>query len=277
MKKRLGSMILALVMALSLSIPAGAVSENSKADPASLASIDAEILTESQVDDIRENIQSMSDEEYDAYLAEMVTTSTDHTRLRENLKLVGVNLSEIHCVQYNDSINMRNLIVPLSGANQATMYVYDSSRTASSYKRVSAAYQLNVRESRPASYDSVVLYFDSTKATYRSYSVESNYTSLKNGTQAGNGTLVFNFYDNLSGTNVSYCTVEIAPKSSATGQLFYSAVWSHSRTATDINVSVNPSVTFGGSGGVSGSIGATINFNNQETIWELSDVKYYNI
>lgn len=73
------------------------------------------------------------------------------------------------------------IMTRVSEANQATMYVYDSSRIGSSYKRVSVACQLNVREFRPVSYDSVVPYFNSTKATYRFYSVESNNTSLKHG------------------------------------------------------------------------------------------------
>ena len=153
------------------------------------------------------------------------------------------------------------------------MYVYDSSRTGQTNKRLSVAYQLKKAESHPGSYDSVTLFFNSNRASYVSYSVESKYTSLANGQKATSGTLVFNFYDKIASTNVSYATVEV--KRTSSSRLDYGATWIHSYTETNVNVSLNPGISFGGVGLVSGSVGVSINFSSNEKTWSLSDTGYY--
>ncbi|MCI9466218.1 MAG: hypothetical protein HFE99_03780 [Ruminiclostridium sp.] len=242
-------------------------------DPYMLATVDVENLTQDQLSTINKSIQMYSNEEYDEFLAYMVNNTDDHVALREDLALVGVEISEIKEVSV--PTNNNGLISPLTNISNATLYMYDSTRTGSSNIRASASYQLKITESRPGSLDAVIFYYDSTKASYVSHSVGAN-TTLKDGSKAPRGTLVFNFNDQNSRTNYSYCTVEVSRKASATGKIFFCTNWIHSYLTTSTSVTLNPSVTFGGSGAVSGSIGASINFSPVETTWQLSDIKQYN-
>lgn len=266
-------LVLSLVFALAASAGAEEVSASNNSDPRILATVDASTFSNAQLESMKEKIQSLSNEKYDELLAYLVSTTTDAEALRDSLSLVGVELSEVRHMSRNPEAVATASVVPLTEAYQSNMYVYDSSRTGSSNKRISVCYQLKTKESKPASYDAVTLYFNSKRAQYVSISTESKYSSVKNATKATNGTVVFNFYDNIAGTNTSYSTVEV--KRTSTARLDYSAVWSHSYTKTNATVSLNPSVSFGGEGLVSGSIGASISFSNAETVWQLSDADYY--
>lgn len=271
--RTLGSILMLSVLMLQVCFAANVSDTYNDINLQSLATIDAKTLPDSQLKRMEEQIQNLSNEEYDALLAYLVNTTSDSNKLRESLRLVGVDLSEIHRVYYTPTSEESPAIMPMTEAYQSFMSVYDSSRTGHTNKRISVSYKLNTKESHPGSYDAIVLYYDSTKATYKSYSTEKNYTSLKNGTKAAKGTLVFNFYDKIAGNNLSHATVEVARTSKS--PLHYSAVWNHSYTKTNVNVTLNPSVSFGGTGGVSGSIGATIAFGSKENVWQLSDVGYY--
>ena len=104
----------------------------------SLATIDAKTLPDSQLKRMEEQIQNLSNEEYDALLAYLVNTTSDSNKLRESLRLVGVDLSEIHRVYYTPTSEESPAIMPMTEAYQSFMSVYDSSRTGHTNKRISS-------------------------------------------------------------------------------------------------------------------------------------------
>lgn len=267
-------LVLSLVFALAASAGAEEVSASNNSDPRILATVDASTFSNAQLESMKEKIQSLSNEKYDELLAYLVSTTTDAEALRDSLSLVGVELSEVRHMSRNPEAVATASIVPLTEAYQSNMYVYDSSRTGSSNKRISVCYQLKTKESKPGSYDAVTLFFNSNRAQYVSISTDQNYSGVKNATKATKGTVVFNFYDKIAGTNVSHSTVEVKRTSTAS-PLYYSALWDHSFTKTNATVAMNPSVSFGGEGGVSGSIGVSISFSSAESSWQLSDAGYY--
>lgn len=276
MKKRMMSMALCLCMALSLAVPVGAVvAEDMKNfdDPYILASTDIGDMSQEQVDAITTSIQNFSDEEYDAFMAYMVNESDDHDALRDTMAQVGVDLSEVRTVEYNpyeeDGISPQKTDI-----GNATLSFYDSSKTGQVNRVLGVNVQLKVAESRPGSYDSVIIYFDSSMANF--YATNgSTYMILKSSAKKNEGTLVYNFLDGGAGKNYAYATVEITPK--VKGTLQYSAEWIHTYKVTNVDVSFEPTINFEGRGKVSGSVGVKITPKTGEENWQRAATGHFNI
>lgn len=124
-------------------------------------------------------------------------------------------------------------------------------------------------ETRSGSEDVVAVYFDSTLATYYGTSTVGNYVNLRDSSRAGSGTVVFNFDDKLAGTNSCSSIVYVIAKSGTSGKTFkYAAKWVHTYTKTDVSGSFTADISYGGSTGVSGSIGVNVNLSPSETSWQ---------
>lgn len=275
--KKVFSIFICLSMVFSMSVWALATDDigncNGVEDLYGIINLTPETITSDEIAYFSSIINGLSDEEYDDLLAYCVVNSSDHENLIETLNLVGIELSEINCVRHS-SYDDYDGIAPLTEVYDATMYIYDSSRTGHTNRRISVAYQLLEKERRPASYDAVIMYYNSEQADFVDYSCESNYSSLKDGSQAFNGTLVFNFYDELANTNVSYSTLELDPNIIGS-DLAISVIWYHSYSEWAIDFVLDPSVSYSSSDGITGAIGATIDFGTDEQVWQLSDVKYF--
>lgn len=91
--RTLGSILMLSVLMLQMCFAANVSDTYNDINLQSLATIDAKTLPDSQLKSMEEQIQNLSNEEYDALLAYLVNTTSDSNRLRESLRLVGVDLS----------------------------------------------------------------------------------------------------------------------------------------------------------------------------------------
>lgn len=161
--KKVFSVFVCLSMILSMSVGAFAtegVGDRSEIeDLHSLINVTPETISSKEISYFSSLINSLSDEEYDNLLAYYVVNSADHDNLRATLNLLGVELSEIQCVMHSPSDEYDGT-TPLTEAYDATMYIYDSSRSGYTNRRISVAYQLLEKERKPASYDAVIMYFN---------------------------------------------------------------------------------------------------------------------
>lgn len=96
--------------------------------------------------------------------------------------------------------------------------------------------------------------------------------SLRNGQYTTSGTLVYNFYDEIAGTNYSYASVIVTPKSGTSGDdLNFGVDWTHTYTEQDIQTTVSTQLGFGGDGLINGSIGCSVTVSSNQMSWGLSD------
>ncbi len=231
-----------------------------------LASISSENLSDFQITSLKNQIMNLDDKTYDGLIAELVWTTSDYKSLQKTLEKVGVELSDPK--ELNDQNSIQR-IPPYDG----NIVVYSNKRVTDSYYRLFAEYSLSTVEPFPKSADVIILYYDSTKATYYDYNAESRYSSLRSGQYATSGTLAFNFYDDIAFTNYSYSAVYVTPKSGTSGQwLDYGADFVHTYTEYEVSGTFTTSLKFGGTGLVGGSIGCSVTVSPNHVEWSIADL-----
>lgn len=101
-------------------------------------------------------------------------------------------------------------------------------------------------------YDVIGIFFDLSKASYYGYGrSDSNYVSLKNVQNKDNGTVLFNYYDNRGLLCYLY-DQWISVYVQNTGSFSYGADYNHTYMTTSSSISGSASITFSGTGQVSG-------------------------
>lgn len=149
------------------------------------------------------------------------------------------------------------------------MSVYSAHRSGDGYYTLYTRTQLKAKETRPGSEDFVTIYFNSNVATYYSTDTVGNYTNVRDTLQKNNGTIVFNFDDDLAGTNYGINIVRVKPKSGTSGKaLEYAASWIHTYKKTEASGSVEGGISYGGKGKVESSVGVTVNLSSSESSWQ---------
>lgn len=212
---------------------------------------------------LSDKIADLSDNEFDKFIVSVLQNTNDRRKLIENLSVLGVEVTP-------PNKNIQPNGVP---AYNASVWVTSTKRIGDSFYRLIGYTSLDTTERRPGSYDVITIYFDSNKASYYHYNT-SDYTDLRSGQYATSGTVVFNLYDKLMGTTTQYGAVYVTPKSGMSGQwVDFGADWTHTYTKTEVtSITPTTNITFGGVGGVRGSIGVSVNIDpSVEDKWTLAD------
>lgn len=242
---------------------------NGTTNLSALVSSDIDDFSLAQINSLKNQINSLDNKSYNDFLASLVAKADDYELLQNNLKLLGVELVNF---KVKNVSNTNNEFVLMSSPNNASIITYANKRHGDSYYRLYAQYNLTYREWYAGSQDVILMYFNNNMANYYSYNCESNYTTLRSGQYATSGTLAFNFSDAAAGTNTSYAVTYVTPKSGTQGQwLDFGADWVHTYLEEDTQSSFSTSLNFGGTGGVTGSIGCTVTVSTNQYDWSLAD------
>lgn len=146
-------------------------------------------------------------------------------------------------------------------------------RSGDSYWRLIANYSVSRLESIPASYDTLGIYWDSTKASYWLYSTDG-YSTLRDSTQYNNGLLLFNVHDkDFNYWTTYYDAVYVVPNS--TGWIDFGAKYTHTYGLVQKTYNTTSGITFTYPGIVSGSINYSVTTQVQEAKWEKSDTNAF--
>lgn len=256
------SRVLAITLLLvSLSIPTFAKAPISL-DNLSKVGIDAISSEDSKI--LKSEIQNMTDKRFDSFITGYMKLETDRRVAKGKLNKLGVEVS----------FPQENLNNTQSwSASDITLNTYSAKRVNDSYYRLFCEFTGDSSESKPATYDVLGLFFDTSKASYYGYnSSDTNYVWLKDSSQFSNGTILFNVDDSKFGfrTEDEWAVIYVTKKSGSTGWFVYGDKYVHTYNTTSTSTSGSASVNFSGTG-VSGSIGFSVNTSTVESSWEKGD------
>ncbi|MPW25426.1 hypothetical protein GC105_06455 [Alkalibaculum sp. M08DMB] len=233
-----------------------------------ISNMDYSNLPSKQLKVLENEVINMSSDEYDEFIHNNVIATDDFTLLQKNLSKVGVELSKNKIIT-EDQIGI--LAVPASGS---TINTYNSRQPGANYETIHCDFTLKYGESRPATYDVIIIYYDSTKADYHSYGTQSGVTSLKTAANITKGTGVFNFFDTNYRKN-GYCTIRIQRKNQGVTRVNYGADFVHTYNTTSTSTSGSANVSFGGTGTIGGSVGVNVKISSAESKWSIADTGYW--
>lgn len=268
--KKVLTLVLSVVMVASISVQAMA-----KDEKVTLDNLDPSIITSlstNQKKELKNDIVKLTDDEFAKFMHDKVSKSKNKIELRENLKEIGIEMAPI-----TNKKKDNNEFKTMNDAYNATVIAYSYKRTGEAQQYLQASFTLGSYESRPASYDLVGMYFDSSKANYYSYSVDSGYTSLRSGSKATSGLVLFNFYDALVDDDYDvshYCTVKITP--TVSGQwIDYGVDISHTYNVFIYTTTGDASIEYNSVGLVTGSSGYSLTTTSKEDDWGLADTNAF--
>lgn len=269
---------LGLIMALSfaISVPAFAVDHSINIKQKNFSNINSEEFSNNKYT-YEKQINAMSDQQFDEFVASQISKSNDDKKLEKNLSALGIQVQNIKRSKQSSKKIKNSSLVKNSALDPPTL-TYDNGeitmteakRGGQPYYRLIANLHPDSNELYPGSLDSVIMYFDSSKASYYSYGY-SSLVSLRSGQYATKGTTVFNLNDrNIVGGDDYYCSTYVTPKGSGL-DIDFGADWVHTYTYQSTSTTYATSLSFGGDSGISGSIGCSINVTNAETYWQRGD------
>ena len=249
---------LAFVLILTIGVLSSCTQKQEEPGLEELASMKSNELNESQKVSFKRQIAALDDKSYDDLITHLVGTATNYKDLREILKIIEVDLSEVKVQSHENSSNLT---------------LYASKRKSDTYYRLFAQYTLEPEDYNPGTTDLIIMYFDTSKADYYLYGCESNYTSLRSGQYVRAGTLPFNFYDDIALTNGSYAVIYITPKPVVAGKLLdFGAEWVHTFTELEAQDKGSANLDFGKTGLVSGSVGCSVTVPPDQKQWRIECV-----
>lgn len=230
-------------------------------------------LTTSQKKELKNDISKLSEDEYTKYISNLVHSTKDVNKLKAGLKSIDVELSDVKTKKVDEN----GYEILSTQAYHAAISTYSSKRAGESFHYLHADFMLGELELKPATYDVIGIFYNSAKASYHSYGVESNYTSLKSSSQVANGVGLFNFYDNLVGWNYNtwhYCTLRVTPK--VVGEwIDFGADFNHTYNVDKTTTTGTAGVTYNASGIVSGSAGYSVTTSSVEASWQIADTNAF--
>ncbi|HHV09739.1 MAG TPA: hypothetical protein GXX75_05625 [Clostridiales bacterium] len=217
-------------------------------------------ISEDDFEEMKTDIDKMSDKEFDDYLTKFISEEPDQNKAKAKLEKIGVKVD----FQQKDQYTLQQLY-----PGNITLTSYSAHRGHDPYYRLYCSISNNgYAEDRPATYDVVGMFFNSNMASYYGTNVsDSYYVWLKDSSQFSNGTILFNCDDNRFGlfTPTQYVAVYVTPNQS--GYFVYGSKYVHTFNTTSISTSGSATVTFSGTG-VNGSIGFVVHQSTVETNWE---------
>lgn len=221
-------------------------------------------ITEENFDVMESEINAMSDKEFDDFITKFVSEQSDKNTAKNKLSKLGVQLE----FQKAD-----NEYAPLYlSPSYLTLTAYSAHRGHDPYHRLYVSFYWNgEKESRPATYDVLGIYFNKDKADYYGYShITSDRIWLKDSSQFAIGTILFNVDDSQFNifTGTFYAAVYVTPTVTG-GQFVYGGKYIHTYNTTSTTTSGSASVNFSGTG-LAGSIGFSVSTTTIETNWEES-------
>ncbi|MGI6405534.1 MAG: hypothetical protein ACOX2E_03740 [Syntrophaceticus sp.] len=259
MKKVLLPIILIITLLIAC-IPAYA---SSNVDIDNLENLSLSTLSDQEVQKLKNQINRLSDSEFDRFIVEYLRTEDNKQVAKEKLEKLGVQLV----------LPSTKEIEPLKlDAWELDFSVYVTKRGGESFYRIVASYVPNDKETYPASYDALGITWDPSKASYYGYNVSSQtYSSLKDYSQKSKGIVVFNVYDSkLSVGGLYYDAVYVTPKVSG-AWMDFGAKYTHTYLTSNTSVILNPSITYKTPGIVAGSLDYKLNISSKESSWQKAD------
>ncbi|WP_410771364.1 hypothetical protein [Fontibacillus sp. BL9] len=254
--------LVALSLVLALCIPISAFAES----PLSLQNLsneDVSKLSTKGIENIKKQINSMSNKEFDNFIVDYLRNNSDHDKATINLSKLGVTLEKP-----SQAIKTRSV-----DAWEAELWVTSARRGGESFHRLIAYYGFDqASETKPASYDVIGVYWNKNAASYYSYNnSDSTKNSLRSGQRTGEGLALFNAYDDKMLITMDYwVSVYVTPKTNG-GDIDFGADWTHTYDQKSTTSTGQASISFGGTGLIEGSIGYSVTTSTTETSWTLSD------
>lgn len=263
--RKLGVLLITIIMLASFSLPAFA-NTNLKIDKpnaicSNIMALDFSKANTAQINNIKNQISSLSNKEFDDFIVTYLTKEKDFTKIENNLSKVDV---EIQAPKKTPLMSIQTL-----QAWQLNLSITGAKRGGESFYRLISYYTPSTSEPFPASYDGVIISWNKDKASYYlTNTSNSYYNSLKDYNAYTQGTIVFNSYDTnfTSSTGSQYVAVYVTPIV-GTGTLDFGTQYQHSYTTVTFSGSLNPTIQYSGPGLVTGSVGATINWSTSESVW----------
>jgi len=216
-------------------------------------------------DTFSKQVQAMSDQELNRFLVDLMNKEPDKRILQEKLAKIGIEavIKDVQPAAKTASMEDTDLNLEIGA------YL----RHGDTYWRLIATYDVNNLESIPASYDTLGIYWDSSKASYWSYDTDG-YSTLRDSTQYNNGLLLFNVHDKDFNTwTYYYDAVYIVPNT--TGWIDFGVKYTHTYGLVQKTYNVTSGITFSFPGIVTGSINYSVTTQYQEAKWERSDTNAF--
>lgn len=260
MKKILVSLLLAVV----LCIPTSAFAGSPMMSLQNLSNEEFSELSTKGIESLKKQIDTMGDREFDDFIVKYLKNNIDHEKAAVNLSKLGVTLAK----KPSQLIETRSV-----EAYEADIWVTAAKRGGESFYRLIAYYGFDdASETKPGSYDVVGIYWNKNSASYYSYNNSSDEkNSLRSGQRSGDGLVLFNAYDDKMYITMDYyVAVYVTPKANG-GDIDFGADWTHTYDEKSTSSTGQASISFGGDGIVSGSIGYSVTTSTTEESWTLAD------
>lgn len=270
MKKKICAFVMLLAMCLTLSVPAFASEQ--PLDFYALATAETESLNIAEINEYTSAFATLSDDEFDRTIIELIKETNDLDTLQENLLECGVELGDVEARGHTAST--RSL-----GESDVEILLTSAKRTGQTYYHLLVSLEFSDYELYPASKDGVAVYFDSRKADYVGYNSSTDHGfRLMSGQRAVDGTLVFNFSDSMvtmfNYDDSFYTAVYVEPYSGESN-ITFGADYAHTYADEELDLS---GTSIGYSFGAVSSGSVSVNFtivDEKEEKWEIAHLSSF--
>jgi hypothetical protein len=288
--KRALVLILSIVMVMSFSTGAfAAESSQAKVDANKFTAYDVNQLTRIDINDLKRQVKSMSNYDFDNFVAKYIGAAQvdqfeDVVEVLNKLD-IEVNKPTREYKSFKKTASTKNKVtIAALGASYCEVTITSAKRSGESFYRIISTYGIKddgkiyqTKEEKPGTYDVIGVFFDPSYFSYYGNNNSSgSRNSLKDTSQKDSGTILFNAYDQYMVDGETDWVAVYATKK-ASGAAYYATKWTHTWSTKSTSSSNTASVTFGGPGIISGTIGYSVTTTDTEGKWEIMADNFLNL